>query len=192
MRQAIYPILFSVAFAMMSRPAASQKTAPRIKFSSINSIGLVSGGNGQAAKLETINGIALRQFFVGAGVAIDYYATRSVPLFIDVRRTLSSKQNAPFVYAEGGWNFSWATQNQQFAKGYNAISSSGMIAEGGVGLELHLKNARAIILSAGYSLKTMKDKAEAYSIWSFPTPEPSYDYYKYNYQRIVLKAGLRL
>lgn len=193
MKQAhIYSILVCVALAFMCRHAAGQNTVHAIKFSSINTVGLVTGGNGQAVKLETVNGIAVRQFFAGVGAAIDYYGTRSVPLFLDVRQSFNNKKNSPFVYADGGPNFTWATNNQKFGRNYNTLSSSGYMFETGIGLELKLANARAIVLSAGYSLKTMKDKAESYTIWSFPTPQPLYDTYKYKYQRVVVKAGIRL
>ena len=170
--------------------STSIKPAHKIAFKSINQFGLLTGGNGQSGTLQTINGVQLNKWFAGVGAGIDYYGTRGVPLFLDVRKELLNKKNSPFIYADGGIHIPWATAAQNQNKAYLGEDKKGAYFDGGLGIKLQTKSIGAILLSAGYSYKQVKSKAEMFTIWSFPTPVRSYEYYNYQYRRIVVKIGL--
>lgn len=176
---------------LMNSVTHAQQNSKTPRFSSIESVGLLTGQNGSAAIVQTINGITAGNWFTGVGLGIDYYGSRSIPLFIDVRRDIK-KAKPLFVYADGGIHFPWATTNQLAAKGYQATTSNGFYFDGGAGLKLRIKNSQSILLSVGYAYKTYVDKAEMFTIWQWPTGENTNDYYRYINRTITLKIGWQL
>ncbi len=168
--------------------AAKQK----IKFSSINLAGLVLGANKESAMVQTINGIKKDKWFAGVGAGIDFYVERGVPLFIDIRRDLTDKNNTAFVYADGGMYFPWLKFVQKEQK-LNSSISPGAYYDLGIGWKLTSKSKRSFLMSAGYSLKQDKGKVMVQS-WN-PTirsMESNREYYNYKYRRVVLKVGIQL
>lgn len=165
----------------------------KIKFSSVNQVGLLSSNKGESAMLQTINGIDKDKWFIGAGTGLDFCNERSIPLFIDVRRNLVNKKNTPFAYVDAGINFLWLNSIQKEQKQFPA-SSPGLFYDIGMGWKLSGKNNRGFILSAGYSLKQIKEKVKY--LWR-PAPTPqleseNYERYNYLYRRIVIKVGFVL
>jgi len=79
----------------------------KFKFENNNLVGLLSGNSKNALQLQTINGIRYKTFFVGAGIGIDNYYFKTVPLFADVRKNIFEKKETPFVYVDAGTNFPW-------------------------------------------------------------------------------------
>ena len=80
----------------------SQKKAKPV-FTSINSVGAVWGSSQNVIVLQTINGWSYDKWFTGLGISFDSYGAQSTPIFIDVRRTISRKENL-FLYADAGLN----------------------------------------------------------------------------------------
>jgi hypothetical protein len=165
----------------------------KIKFSSVNQFGLLSGSSGESWMLQTINGIKKDKWFAGAGAGLDFYNERTVPLFLDLRKELSNKINTPFIYADAGLNFPWLNsiqrQQKQFPK-----TSPGLFYDLGIGWKLSGKNNRGFLVSAGYSFKQVKEKVK--SVW-WPAPTPqlefeNYERYNYLYRRVVIKVGFML
>lgn len=187
----IFYILLSTAIA---KYVAAQELPSHVShhFTSINQAGLLTGSAGQAANIQTINGLTWSKWFAGVGTGIDYYGTRSIPLFVDLRRNFNTKAKGVFVYADGGINFPWISDGQKMTRGYTATSSAGVYLEGGAGLKFRMKSNNAFLLSAGFSYKEVKDKTELMSIWIWPTPDKTYETYKYHYRRIVVKLALEL
>ena len=90
---------------------AQQKPAEKTKncgcaFSSINQIGLLAGEGGEGFQLQTINGLRYKTWMVGAGVGIDGYRFRSIPLFLELRKEFNLKSNAFFIYNDIGLQLS--------------------------------------------------------------------------------------
>lgn len=165
----------------------------KIKFSSINQVGLLSGGMGEAFMLQTINGIKKDKWFAGAGTGLDFYRERTIPLFVAIRRDLINRINTPFVYADAGISFSWLNSFQKQLKQF-PISSPGLFYDLGIGWKLSGKNNRGYVFSAGYSFKQVKEKVK-YSWWPAPTPRlesENYERHNYLYRRIVIKVGFQL
>ena len=76
-----------------------------IKFHSINAVGLSNGQRGGHLLLQTVNGLAFKNWYSGIGFGADYYHYKSYPLFIDARRYFG-KNDKGFAYADLGYNFS--------------------------------------------------------------------------------------
>ena len=166
----------------------------KLAFSTINQGGVISGSKGDSWTIETINGIKKANWFTGVGAGLDFYDKRTVPLFLDVRRDVSNKKNTPFVYADAGINFLWLNTTQkeqsQFPK-----SSPGLFYDFGLGWKLSCKDNRSFILSAGYSLKQVKENIKYPWVPIAPTQQLQGDNderYNYLYRRIVIKIGFML
>lgn len=186
-RLLIIPLLILLIFQ-----AAGQNK--KIKFTSVNQIGLISGSSGESWILQTINGIKKEKWFAGAGAGLDFYNQRTVPLFLDLRKEVSNKMNTPFMYADAGINIAWLNFIEREEKRFPK-TSPGLFYDLGFGWKLSCKNKRAFLISAGYTFKQVKEKVRS-PIWS-PAPTPTlegenYERYNYLYRRIVIKAGIML
>src|SRR3712207_6342004 len=87
------------------QPAAKKDNGCGCSFSSIIQLGLLEGSQGSAFHAQVVNGLRWNTWFAGVGVGLDRYRMRSAPLFFDLRKELSREANAPFLYADIGWNF---------------------------------------------------------------------------------------
>jgi len=182
-------IALVVLFPLVS---SAQTLAQKAAFSSINQVGLLTGGSGEAFMVQTINGVKKDKYFAGIGVGFDFYGLRSVPLFLDVRRNFSSGMNTPFAYINGGVNFLSLNYIQKEQARF-PTSSPALYYDAGLGWRLAAKNNRAFNMSFGYTLKQVRYKVESYSI--SPTPQlqsENYDRYRFDYRRFVIKIGFQL
>ena len=172
-----------------SQDSAADKQ--KIKFSSINQLGVVCGANKESAMVQTINGLRKDKWFAGLGAGVDFYVERGVPLFIDIRRDLTRKRNTAFLYADGGMYFPWLNFIQKEQKISSSISPGGYY-DVGVGWKLTGKSKRSFLMSVGYTLKQDKGK-ETVQTWnpSLQGFEKSTEYYNYKYRRLVLKLGVQ-
>ena len=191
-------LLLSCLLAMLIVPAIhaqknKEKSAGKMAFSSINQVGVLTGAAGESATVQTINGVQINKWFTGIGAAINYYGMRSIPVFADVRKTFGNKPNSPFVYVDAGLNFPWETTNQLQQKGYEKSDIKGPFYDVGLGYKLSGKHNRAILISAGYSYKKMRNQSPMYSILPWPRPvTPNYETYTNHFRTIVVKVGVQL
>lgn len=170
----------------------SQITNAKLLYSSINQVGLLTGNRGEAFSVQTINGIKKARSFAGLGVGLDFYGMRSFPLFFDFRRDLSLKKNTPFVYGDAGVNFPSPNYIEKEQARFPSFSPA-WFYDFGLGIKLSGKNNRALIVSAGYSLKQIKYKALSYTIAPVPQMQTeNYDRYNFLYRRLILKIGFQL
>ncbi|HRQ51574.1 MAG TPA: hypothetical protein PLR74_13600, partial [Agriterribacter sp.] len=92
---------------------AQQKTLPKVVFHSVEQAALVNGNNAVSGALQTVNGAGYGNWFAGIGAGIDFYRYRSVPLFLELRRSFDVKKgNQLFVYADGGYNLPWVKRKE--------------------------------------------------------------------------------
>lgn len=166
----------------------TQKIHKSVKFASLNQAGLLSGANGESGNVQSVNGLRLGSWFLGLGLGIDYYQERSVPLFLGVWKELKKTPNTPFLYANGGLNFAWLTQNQ---KGWRQIENTrpGGYFDVGGGYKVKLKNAQHLLFSAGYNYKAnrINERAQVWGGWG-PTGGTNLFVNKFN--RVNLKVGI--
>ena len=84
-------------FLLVLVTAINAQQKPR--FSTQNSVGLLFGGSDNAPKVQTVNGIACRNWFAGIGTGIDWYTQRSIPLFLTGNRFFNLGQKRQFFLA---------------------------------------------------------------------------------------------
>ncbi|MBI2730097.1 MAG: hypothetical protein HYX40_04995 [Sphingobacteriales bacterium] len=196
MKKIIFTILLLLPFILSL--AQESKDKPKAKscgcrFQSINQTGLLQGQYESAVLLQTVNGIRMKQWFTGIGAGIDYYRFRSIPVFADVRRYLLNKKSSPFIYADGGVNFSWVENSKKILsnRGVTAGFSNGLYTDVGLGYSFGVKNNVAFLLSAGYSYRNITEKREI-TVWCFMPPCPPYiETYKYGLNRLAVKLGVQ-
>lgn len=177
---------------LTTQAQSQQKIASKFKYSSINHVGLLAGGSGESTTVQTINGVTKGKYFAGVGTGIDFYKSRTIPVFLDLRRELSSKINTPFVYADAGVNFYWQNSLQKEQHEFRKFLP-GLYYDLGVGWKLKAKNNRGFLISAGYSFKQVRERIK--NLWSAPTvqlQEDSYDRYNYLYRRVIVKVAVQL
>jgi hypothetical protein len=186
-----YIIVLVLSVMSMNLCAQSKDDKGKIKFSSINQLGLISGGQGESALIQTINGIKKDTWFAGAGVGFDFYSERGVPVFIDVRKELLNKKNTPFIYADGGVNFEWLNFIQREQHNFPDVHP-GAYYDVGAGWKLGGKNKGGFLMSIGYSFKQAKETASQ-QIYNPITRTVDASTYSstYNYRRIVIKVGFQ-
>jgi hypothetical protein len=148
--------------------------------------------------MQTINGIKYKTWFAGLGASLDNYGYRSIPAFVDVRKTFGNKTWQPFIYADAGINFpiySSALPRKQWGndayKFYNTF-----YGETGIGLSKSINTTTKFILTIGYSFKHFSYLQYNYSPFmypilignSYPFYTSQYDFY---YRRLSIKMGLQ-
>jgi hypothetical protein len=184
-----YLLCLAFCFCLFSIQAQDGK---RLKFHSLNNLGLVNGENATSAALQTVNGFSRKGFFAGIGVGLDYYQYRSVPLFADLRYEFGKKKTRPFIYADGGVNFEWVQNEFRYeATIWNPGSNDfkhGVYMDMGIGINAGTKNGNAVVLSLGYSRKTMKE-TNTYQDWRTLVMVTDVNTYRFN--RLILKLGFR-
>ena len=162
-------------------------------FSSINSIGFVSGSTGDNFIVQTINGIKYKKWNVGIGTGIDWYGVRSVPLVLDARRNFTHHRHQPFIYANGGFSFTWA--NGSLAPSYYSTKidyKNTYCYETGAGYNIAFKNKTALVLSVGYSYKLASFDQYYNVIYDIGSGNVNLkNTYDYNYRRIAVRVGLQ-
>jgi hypothetical protein len=180
-------------FGLMIQAAQAQEI--KLKFTSINAIGILNGYGASPFAMETINGIRYKSLSTGIGVAVDNYAYRTIPLFIDVRKRFGKHGFQPFVFAEMGVSVPLQTDalpKTLYGQPANDLKN-GFYGEWGVGLQKQIAKSCAFFVSVGYSYKQFKYKNYQYYFPVSPDDnEPPYIKYNYSYNRIALRMGVQL
>jgi hypothetical protein len=171
----------------------AKKTGSPFSFRSINLVGMTEGDEGTAFQLQTINGAQYKGWFAGLGVGLDYYGTRSVPLFLDLRKDILNRKNTPFVYANAGVNYVWQTTSEKNIYSKSSFDSK-LYYDFGIGYKAGIGRNNALLLSLGYSEKDILEKMSSY-VWpvaiytSAVYVKPTEDRYSYTLRRLSLKFG---
>ena len=180
-------------FAVSLR-AQEKKTACSWTFHSINNVGLLEGQTGSAFQLQTVNGAQFKSWFTGAGVGLDFYKFRSIPLFLDLRKEFFSGMSKLVVYADMGVSFTWATEDQKNPY-LNNHYGNGLYNDFGLGYKSSVGKKSALLLSVGYSFKKVTETYDpVYMVpmtYMASIAPPSYPSQKTNYSlnRLSLKIG---
>lgn len=194
MRTVQFGITLLLLICVAGNTAAQQKKpAPLWRFHSINNIGLLEGEAGSAFQLQTINGVQYKSWFAGAGLGLDYYRFRGSPIFLDVRKMFPLSTNTFFVYGDIGIHASWLTEKQRNSNSYIAVLSdfnNGLYTDAGAGYQICLGNKGALLISAGYSFKSIRGTQVDYTPLSYDGP-PAITRLRYDLSRISVKMGLK-
>ena len=185
-------ILVSSSFAALAQQSPkSNKKNCGCSFSSINQLGLLAGEKNEAFQIQTINGLQYRTWMVGAGVGIDGYRFRSIPLFLHLRKEFNLKSNAIFIYNDIGMNYPWLRAEQKSLSGPGVDYDHGIYYDGGVGYKILMKK-HAVVFSGGFSLKEFSESRPNTICPFFGPCFQQTDEYFYSLKRITLKLGIQL
>ena len=197
----ILPIL--LAFAL--QVSAQQKKAPG-KWYLIPEAALLSGENATSSQLSIKGGIRKKDWNIGLGVALDKYEFRSIPVFIDTRKSITRWRHPLIAYLNTGINLPYI-KDPQYRYDYFYVGNfipqgldmkshfdRGLYGEMGLGYALYNKKKRGLVVSAGYSVKTLTEKytqlISAYNPpYSMIQVERRLDY---RFNRFLVKLGYRL
>ena len=163
--------------------------APRFSFTSMNSVGVMMGQSNPQLTVQTVNGVQYGQWFVGAGVGLDYYYQRTVPVFMALRRMIIPKKHL-YLYADGGVNFPYIKENEE-DMWFKSDKKHGLYFDAGAGYLFTMQKTTGFF-SIGYSTKTYREIIEHSYIWGPPGMPVQKDRYRYAFNRIAVKAGIRL
>ncbi len=183
MKKLIVLFLFFTALQAAGQPGG-------YRFQSRLQAGLLEGERGSAFSLQTIHGLQKKTWFAGIGAGVDYYHTRSLPVFLNLRKAFVNSEKTPFVYASGGYHFLWMReQDKQF---YITESKGGLYFDAGVGYQLPVMKKSALYFTAGYSQKNFSQKGND-EVWIaiWPWPMPQIRTYEYELRRLSVQMGLR-
>ena len=174
-------IIFALFITMLSITCFAQ-ARNKIKFTSINQVGTLSGESSTEFQMQTINGFSYKTISIGAGVGVDYYNELTIPVFIDLRKKFFNK-SGPFVFGDTGYSVPIKNSLDEF----EMDRKGGMYYVLGLGYEFPIDKKVSAVFDLGYSYKRfskiMDDEPWRSSIHQFAT-------YDYSLNRISVKAGL--
>lgn len=179
-------LLFQLVLLLLSMQASAQNKS--FSFQSSVQVGLLEGEVGSAFQLQTVHGFRYKTWFGGLGAGLDYYHSRTIPLFLSFRKAFSSGVKTPFVYANGGYNFPWLREQDE--SWYESTSDGGLYYDAGVGYQLPVLKNSALFFTLGYSQKnfSITQKDGWMGIWPMPSPTHVFDY---QLRRLSIQTGLR-
>lgn len=164
-------------------------TQNKIKFHTINNVGIAAGKSGGFGILQTINGLGYKKWFAGGGLGIDYYKYKSIPLFLDLRTSIATTNL--FVFGDIGYNFSSQNKPGKEIHYYSTYHfTGGLYHELGLGYKIPLARKNYLLFSSGYSYKEVNNTIGVVNQCLVAPCSVDYSKYKYGYGRIAVKAGV--
>ena len=181
-------LVLACSFLTTHAQEAPEKTRP--VFHAIGSVGLLEGSNSSSFQLQLLNGFAYKGWFGGIGTGLDYYYIRSIPVTGYVEKQVTARLPV-FLYGSGGVHFIWG-RNMPDDGGWSSTEyNHGLYYDAGLGYRFNVGNRSAIRLSLGYSEKRFRE-TRTYPSWtSWPSTTMHTEVYRYQLQRLSLKAGFQ-
>ena len=137
--------------------AQQKNIAAQWQFQSALNVGLLEGQVGSAFQLQAIGGARYRSWFAGAGLGLDYYRFRTIPLFLDLRKEFGRSSNKLFVYTDAGTSFSWVTDNEKMQNAMGGRFGNGFYTDFGFGYKIAAGKNNSFLISLGYSFKKLTE-----------------------------------
>lgn len=157
-------------------------------FYNISEAGIQFSGD-KGLLLRTIVGYRFAWLWqAGAGIGLDDYTMRSVPVFADFRYDFSRKDLTPFVYAGAGISIPWPSAEQLPGSHRAEKKIPGLYVHAGLGYKIRLPGSHAIHFAVGYSLANMKTR-DPIRDWRTGEPLGTYTTNNYSYNRVTISAG---
>ena len=174
--------MFSFSDAYSQLPLKSSK--PR--FSVVSSVGIINGSSETSISIQSVAGFSCNQSFAGIGLGVDHYMFRTIPLFAEIRQDFGKKSRKLFLYADGGYNFNWLTEQSSFG---DYDHKGGSYYESGFGFKSVFKNEGALLVSFGYNNKQVRKELKFTGCpFSVPCLNPA-DKYSYKMTRFIFRVG---
>lgn len=181
--------LLKIVLLFLCVQASAQKQGYRYQGSVQG--GLLEGKGGSAFQLQTVNGLQYKTWAAGVGVGLDYYHTRSIPLFLSLRKNMGAGSKTPFVYLNGGYHFPWLKEAND--GWYISKAKGGLYYDAGIGYQVPVFKASSLFFSLGFSGKefTRTQTFDGPVIAIYPAPWPDTRLYEFNLRRLSIQTGLR-
>lgn len=176
--------LFFVLMAMIMHAISFGQNKERVRFTSLNQVGTLSGESTTEFQMQTINGLQYKTISAGVGIGLDCYFEQTVPVFFDLRKAFFNRASSPFIYADAGYSF--VSRNSMGE--YEMDRKGGSYYAAGVGYEFPVNGKVKATFDCGYSYKQFS-KIIDNEPWR--SSLHSFDTYNYSLNRISVKAGLR-
>jgi hypothetical protein len=157
---------------------------------------LLNGDNFASGQITVSGGIEMKNISFGIGAGLEYYKMRTIPVFAEIRAAMGKNKKA-FAYLNAGPNFMWPLESQYSMHWlYNTTYSrdkftTGVYGDAGLGYTFHIEKTTDLLVSLGYSLKTIHQSYSESVYTEFPpyvleTRDRKLDY---SLNRIVLHVG---
>lgn len=183
-------VLLVLILFLFDASEASAQSKP--KYHAQNYVGLLEGEHKSAFQLQTIHGVQFKSWYGGAGVGLDYYMYRSIPVFFSLNKDLKFKNRTFFVSGDIGTNYPWVQDGALSIWGAPSKQhfSPGLYWAGGVGYKAYFKNkSDAIIFSLGYSYKHLKEELTIGNFCNNGPCNVNVEKFSYELNRISLRLG---
>jgi hypothetical protein len=158
----------------------------KLSFENHNQLGLLSGASATSWQLQTVNGVNYNTFFLGAGIGIDKYYFKTVPLFAEGRKYIFNKKETPFLYVDAGTNF--PSEKEESLTWKITTYQPGFYYDAGIGYQWMIVKRFHVDASFGYSQKKYSSKVH------YPVPAGTEtlapESFQYRLQRFTMKLGL--
>ncbi len=154
----------------------------------IPQIALLNGDNKVGPQLQFVGGYTIKSWGIGAGLALDYYKFRSVPVFADLRKSFGKDQK-PFAYVNFGYNLAWVLEDQRYYFGEYVGSKNGWYGDAGLGYKFFNSGEKGLIISAGFTVKSLKQDYKEYQFVPGIVPQAHIRGFNYTLNRLALRIG---
>jgi hypothetical protein len=183
--------LFSFIVLLCCLGAVAQKNKAQLRTAVQG--GLLEGEMGSAFQLKSVTGLQFKTWAAGIGAGLDYYHTRSIPVFLDLRKTFGKSDKVPFVYANGGVNFPWIKNAPAEWVEMDVNTRAGLYLDAGLGYQIPVFKKSQLFFSVGYSQKEYTKTTAYYPIYItiYPAPPPQTTVFDYKLRRLSLQTGIR-
>jgi len=186
-------LLILTCVKVFSQSQSLQTNHKNTRFQSYNTISLLTGQQTVSGGIQSVNGIEWNNFFAGIGLGLDFYRVGTTPLFLDIRKLFGKDKRQFFVYGDLGYQFPWPG-NGIYYDGFNdgPNLSGGLYTDIGLGYLVGIGKNDALILSAGYTYKTLTETMITYPLCLPGVPcEPGKVENTYKFNRLSFKIGWR-
>lgn len=184
-------IVTSFALAMFMMVHAQAKKNPvsrKLHYQGSINIGMLNGSSSAATNLQTIHGVQYKTWFAGAGVGLDNYTYRTAPVFFELQKNILNKASTPYLFADIGGQIPWVKDNQTYWWGTKPDYKAGLYTNIGAGYRFSLSQKYALLFSASYSVKKLKESYIPFCDFCIP-PYPTEVVNEYTLRRLSLMLG---
>ena len=181
-----------IVFFLFMQLTAALPAQQKIRFSTQNMVGLLVGGSDNAPQVQTINGLAYRNWFTGIGAGIDWYYQRSIPVFFSANRFFTtSPRRQVFLTSGAGINYPWGKPDYiTNGWGYDTRFSPGFFWMAGLGYKIGVgKQNDNLLIQLGYNNKAHSQKTTTVYPCLVPPCPQSTEKYQYSFNALSLKLG---
>src|SRR5690349_20159662 len=119
-------------FASMFSYSQSKTSGGKPVFRIISSGGIAIGQTNISSVIQVTPGISIQRFYAGAGIGLDDYRFRSIPLFADIRYHFGRREFG-FIYADAGYNFPFDISKREEVFKTTDIYNGGFYGDFGLG-----------------------------------------------------------